>query len=206
MNQEPSGTLTDDALLRVACEQPDERLLEQVYTRFGNRMLKVAMSVAQNREDAEEAVQDAFLAIWRGSARFDGRSKAYTWLYRVTINKTLERARKRKSRSSWLFWAKGEPEQQPVDHNTPFTGIEEREQRAEANALLNRLPEKQRVAFNLFYFSELPYQDVAHTMNTTISSVESLLFRARKNLEKFIVQKSRQHKTNIVENEKTHKR
>jgi RNA polymerase sigma factor (sigma-70 family) len=188
MNVIPSGDISDEGLLRLACERKHEVVLEKLYHRFGNRIFKVAMDVVRNREEAEEAVQDVFIAIWKGSAHFDGKSKAYTWLYRVAVNKALERARKKNSKSSRFFWAKeyNEMERVPPDYHTPQVGMEEQEKREQANTLINRLPEKQKVAFSLFYLSELSYEEVAKAMDTTVSSVESLLFRARRNLEKFI--------------------
>jgi RNA polymerase sigma factor (sigma-70 family) len=176
MNVITSGYNVDEELLFLACQHKNEVALETLYHRFGNRIFKVAMSAVRNKQEAEEVVQDVFLSIWNGSARFDGKSKAYTWLYRVCLNKAIERVRKRESKSRWLFWAKDAAEQKadPIDFNTPLVELEE------------QLPQKQKLAFSLFYLSELSYQEVAQTMDTTISAVESLLFRARKNLEQLL--------------------
>ncbi|MCE2894397.1 MAG: sigma-70 family RNA polymerase sigma factor [Flammeovirgaceae bacterium] len=188
MNVITSGYNVDEELLFLACQHKNEVALETLYHRFGNRIFKVAMSAVRNKQEAEEVVQDVFLSIWNGSARFDGKSKAYTWLYRVCLNKAIERVRKRESKSRWLFWAKDAAEQKadPIDFNTPLVELEEQEKRELAEALINQLPQKQKLAFSLFYLSELSYQEVAQTMDTTISAVESLLFRARKNLEQLL--------------------
>ncbi len=188
MNVNISGYNLDEELLLLACQHKNEVALETLYHRFGNRIFKVAMSAIRNKQEAEEVVQDVFLAIWNGRARFDGKSQAYTWLYRVCLNKAIERVRKRENKSRLFFWAKDLAEQKsdPIDFNTPLIELEEQEKKELAEALINQLPEKQKLAFSLFYLSELSYEEVAQTMDTTISAVESLLFRARKNLDQLL--------------------
>ena len=116
-----------------------------------------------------------------------------TWIYRITVNKSLDflKARQAKKRSGFvvsLFGSKTDDDR-PLDvPDFAHPGVQ-MEQKEAATALfkaINQLPEQQKVAFTLSKVEGLSYQEIADVLETSIPSVESLLFRAKQNLQKLL--------------------
>ena len=143
------------------------------------------------QQDAEDIAQEVFIEVYKSRDKFRGDAQLSTWIYRITINKCLEFIRKKKTKKRWGFlieWAdwKKSGNEKHGDWSTDHPGIQlERKEQAETLMKhINALPEKQKVALSLYEFEQLSYKEIAEVMETTKSSVESLLFRAKKNLKK----------------------
>ena len=149
----------------------------------------LALHYLHNAEDAEEVTQDVFLKVYKSLSKFEGRSSAKTWIYRITINQCLDRlkAQKRKKRFGFLqSIGAGEDE---VDLPTPqfdHPGVQLEQQEAVAHIMqqIHALPENQKTALILKSIEGLPVAEIADIMGLSRKAVESLLARARKNLEK----------------------
>jgi RNA polymerase sigma-70 factor (ECF subfamily) len=92
-----ASALDGDLTLVHACKNGDPAAFEQLVKRYDLRLFGIAQSITQNREDAEDAVQEAFLNAFRNIAQFSEHSRFSTWLIRITINKALTKLRKRRS-------------------------------------------------------------------------------------------------------------
>src|SRR4051795_3584957 len=82
--------------LLAACRRRELRAFEQVYRNHGARLKSIAYHILRNRQDAEDAVQETFLKLYRGIDGFQGQSKIGTWLCRIVINAAYDVARKRR--------------------------------------------------------------------------------------------------------------
>jgi len=112
-----------------------------------------------------------------------------TWIYRIAVNKSLEylRKMKRKKRSGFLFWISNEDSESHLevpDFNHPGVMVENKEKAVILFQAIDNLPENQRIAFTLHKVEDLSYLQIAEVMQKSISSVESLMHRAKKNLKK----------------------
>lgn len=152
------------------------------------KVLNLSYRLIGNRSDAEDLTQEVFMAVHEGIHKFKEESLISTWVHRITLNKCNEHIRKinRKKRKGTMI---------PIDFlsaeikhecqsDEPLLS-EERE-----NMLLialQKLPENQRVAFQLYNNEEYSYIEIAEKMQVSISAIESLLFRARKNLKNYLV-------------------
>ena len=87
----------DDMALIHACKEGDVAAFEQLVNRYGARIFSIAQHITHNREDAEDAVQEAFLKIFRKLTQFREKSQLSTWLIRITVNESLMKLRKRRS-------------------------------------------------------------------------------------------------------------
>src|SRR5215510_3424336 len=87
----------DDMALVHACKRGDAAAFEQLVKRYDRRLLSIAQNVTHNREDAQDAVQEAFLKVFRRLTQFQEKSQFSTWLIRITVNESLMKLRKQSS-------------------------------------------------------------------------------------------------------------
>jgi RNA polymerase sigma-70 factor (ECF subfamily) len=90
-------TAHDDMALVHACKNGDVSAFEQLVKRYDRRLLRIAQHVTHNREDAQDAVQEAFLKVFRKLTQFEENSQFSTWLIRITVNESLMKLRKQRS-------------------------------------------------------------------------------------------------------------
>ncbi len=132
------------------------------------------------------------LEVYQSIDQFRGQSKLSSWIYRIAVTKSLDFVRRgnRKKRTGQLRrvlgWA-SDGEQTDLEPEVSRTAMDELAEKERAEILhkaVDALPENQRIAVNLHNYEGFHYTEVAQIMETSVSSVESLLHRARKNLEK----------------------
>jgi len=87
----------DEAVLVTSAKSGDVRAFEEMVNRYEPKIFHLAQNITQNREDAEDVVQDAFLKAYEKLDQFQGNSKFYTWLVRIAVNESLMRLRKRRT-------------------------------------------------------------------------------------------------------------
>ena len=143
-----------------------------------------------NKEDAEDIAQEVFLEAHRSLDNFRQESKLSTWLYRIAVTKSLDhlRKKKRKKRFSSLKRVIGfnDPTEEMAlssPSETPAELFSENERKEVLQNALDRLPDNQKTAFLLSKYDGYTNQEIAEIMNTTVSAVESLVHRAKKNLQ-----------------------
>lgn len=163
------------------------RLLVDTYQKF---VLNSCYKFVYNRETAEDLTQDVFIEVYRSINVFRADSKLSTWIYRIAISKSLDylKGQKRKKRFAILKSLFGEDEVEErisVPESIGPDMILENEDRIKVLAwALNKLPENQRIAFTLSKYDEMSYQEISEILGVSISSVESLIHRAKLNLKK----------------------
>jgi RNA polymerase sigma factor (sigma-70 family) len=179
----------DERILVEQLKQGDESAFKTIVETWQNMVYNTALGIVQNEEDAEDIAQETFVQVYQSIGTFKGESKFSTWLYRITVAKALdhERRKKRKKRFAFVKSLFGEESQvvvNPPDFNHPGVTLDKKENAAVLFKAIGELPENQRVAFTLHKVDGLSYQEVSDVMNTTVSSVESLMHRAKTNLKK----------------------
>lgn len=157
----------------------DPKAFKALYDLFSGKVYNTALSYAQNEQDAEEITQDVFTSIFKNISHFKGASSIDTWIYRITVNTSLNLLKKKK-RLSWLSFRDSLPQQSDFRH--PGVLMEHQEHAQTLFKAIDRLPDKQKTAFILSFVEELPRQEVADIMEISLKAVESLLQRAKKNL------------------------
>lgn len=157
----------------------DKKALGLLYELYSERIYNTALSYTKNREEAEEITQDVFIKVYKNAATFKGKSSVKTWVYRITVNTSLNYLRKK---NRFTFFKKTLPASQSIDFEHPGVLLENKENAAALYKAMNCLPNNQKTAFILSYIEELPRQEVADVMETTLKAVESLLQRAKKNM------------------------
>lgn len=171
-------------LLRTTLET--HMTLELLYEKHARQVYNLALQYVQHVPDAEEITQDVFVSAYKSLDKFRNEADHGTWLYRITINKSLDflKAKKRKKRFSWL--PSGIAENDPVEFNHPGVLLENREETARIFSFINELPDKQKTALILNKIEQLSLGEIAVIMELTTKAVESLVQRAKTNLSKKI--------------------
>jgi len=170
----------------------DPSAFQELVEQFRDRVYNTALGLLQDNKDAEDMAQEIFLEVYQSIPYFRGASKISTWIYRITVQKSLEfiRKQKRKKRSATLLSLFGKENLIPVPGTSPFfhpgIQLENKERAAILFDAIKKLPVKQRMAFTLNKVEDLGYAEIAEIMKVSLSSVESLLFRARQNLRKIL--------------------
>jgi RNA polymerase sigma factor (sigma-70 family) len=179
----------DERTLVERLKQRDEAAFKMIVETWQDMVFNTALGIVQNAEDAEDIAQEVFVQVYQSVGSFKGDSKFSTWLYRITITKSLdhERRKKRKKRFAFVKSIFGDESQvvvNPPDFNHPGVTLDKKEDAGALFRAIKDLPENQRIAFALHKVEGLSYQEVSEVMKTTVSSVESLIHRAKNNLKK----------------------
>lgn len=162
-------------------KEGNKNAFEELYYMFKDVVYNTAICYLQSAEDAEELTQDVFLTIFQKAYTFKGNSTVSTWIYKITINKSLNYKDKNNRRPSNNFLIKDDLR---IDFRHPGIILENQEKGAYLFSAINSLIDSQKTAFILIYMEGLSQQEVALIMEITEKSVESLLQRAKVNLRK----------------------
>ena len=123
-----------------------------------------------SHDDANDLVQDVFIKIWNALPSFKGESQIYTWIYRIATNESLDAIRRHRLRSFIEFDSPTERMIRKIDEDPYFNG--DALQR-ELHKAIQRLPEKQKLVFNLRYFDEMKYEDIAEITGTSVGALKA---------------------------------
>lgn len=184
--------MTEQELITALCNQ-EEPAFKELVDRFRDSVYNTALGLLQHNEDAEDIAQEVFIQVYRSIRQFKGDSLLSTWIYRITVTKSLDhlRSRKRKKRFGFVFSIFGDNDVrsvEPGDFNHPGIIQEKKEDAAILFRMVDQLPVNQRTAFILNKVEDLSYREIADILRTTESAVDSLLQRARQNLRKKLSQ------------------
>ncbi len=171
-----------------ALQDGNKDAFRQLVETYKDQVVNTCYGFVQKREDAEDLAQEVFLEVFRSVGKFREGAQLSTWLYRIAVNKSLEfiRFHKRKKRFGWKQSLSDMTEAEEPASLSDHPGLS-LEQQESARILMSKialLPENQRIAFTLSKIEDLPYKEIAQIMNISLSSVESLMHRAKKGLQK----------------------
>ncbi len=151
----------------------------------------VCLSFVPNTQDAEDLSQEVFVEVFQAIHKFRGESKLSTWLYRIATNKALMFLRKQKTKKRFaflesLFFDNGtiRSDLNHIEINHPGIQLEHKEAITRFYQIINKLPKAQQEVFILAKIEGLSYLEIVEVTKKTKGAVESLLFRAKRNLEK----------------------
>ncbi len=194
--QTPVPQLVDDTLLVERLRRGDPQAFELLVREHGGRMLATARRLVRTEEDARDAVQEAFLAVFRAIDTFAGAARLSTWLHRIVVNAALMKLRSRKRRREESiedllprFHEGGRWVEPPSHWDTPAdTLLERREARQTVRNAIDRLPENYRSVLLLRDIEELDTDEAASLLGVTPNAVKTRLHRARQALRTLLEQ------------------
>ena len=142
-----------------------------------------------NHDDANDLLQNTFMKAWNGLDNFRGDSQISTWLYRIATNETLTFLSNKKNNSISISDIEDNIIQN-LQSDPYFDG--DKVQLLLQQAIL-KLPEKQRLVFNMRFYDEMPYEEMSEILETSVGALKASYHHASKKIEEFI--------TNVQENE-----
>src|SRR5215468_323484 len=174
----------DEHLLVAAAKKGDTAAFEELVNRYEDKILRLTKNITGNHEDAEDAMQNAFLKAYSHLQDFHGDSRFYTWLVRIAANEALMRLRKRRANQFSLDEPiEGDDEIIPRDIEDWGPSPEQRYAQSEMHEILNhvidQLSPEFRVVFVLRDVEGLSTEETASTLGISVAAVKSRLLRAR---------------------------
>ncbi|PQJ81398.1 RNA polymerase sigma factor [Polaribacter glomeratus] len=170
--------------------QGNQTAYNQLLDDYQQKVFGTCISFVPNKEDAEDVTQEVFLEVFKSISNFKGDSKLATWIFRIATNKSLEFIRKKNTKKRFAFMQRIMGNEISIDQTNYFTefdhpGIlmENKEKSATIFKAINTLPDSQRVIFTLAKIDGKSYQEIVEITGKSLSSVESVLFRAKKGLQ-----------------------
>ncbi len=160
----------------------DRIAFSRIVEKYQQSVYNLCYRMLNNVDDAEDAAQEVFIRAYSKLHSYDDTSKFSTWLFSIASHYCIDRLRKRHFKL--VSWDDLGDWYQFLDQDTPQPEkvLIEAETAQELRTLLNMLPSDYRIALILKYWYAMPYQEIAQTLETTVSAVKSKLFRARKML------------------------
>jgi RNA polymerase sigma-70 factor (ECF subfamily) len=173
--------LSDEALVALVA-RADEDALAELYDRFGRVSYGLALRIVRDPSLAEDAVQEAFLAVWRSATRFVAeRAKASTWILTLVHRRAVDLVRREQPR-------RGEPLEAVPQASGGDTEEEAwlRLQRARVQEALRRLPDQQREALELAYYGGFTQSELADRLGEPLGTIKSRMFSGLARLREYL--------------------
>jgi RNA polymerase sigma-70 factor (ECF subfamily) len=173
--------LSDEALVALTA-RGEERALAELYDRQGGVAYGLAKRILRDPALAEDAVQEAFLAVWRGASRFvPERSRASTWILMLVHRRAVDLVRHSERR-------RAEPiESAPEEVDAQATDVAwQRLERERVLAALSKLPEREREAIELAYYGGFTQSELAERLGEPLGTIKSRMFTGLKRLRELL--------------------
>jgi RNA polymerase sigma-70 factor (ECF subfamily) len=180
-------TALDDGTLVQQCLAGDTAAFDELVERHRRQVYQVCYRFVNNHEDASDLAQDAFLRAYRALHTFKGNSAFSTWLYRVAVNVCLNRLSEKRAATEPI----DQREHRDVRGELPDRGVLRQDQAATVRAAIARLPKKQRATMILRMYHELPHEQIAAILGSSVGAVKANFFHALANLKKLLQEKAR---------------
>ena len=179
----------DDAGLVKRLQSGEERAFRELVESYQNMIVNTCYGFLHNTEEAEDVAQEVFIQVFKSIDSFRGDAKLSTWLYRIAVNRSLNKIRSRKSKFFLSLDTVFEADHSSKGSHaiTPHDSLENQERAKVLHEAIDKLPNNQKTAFVLSKYKGLPNKKISEIMSTTLSSVEALLNRAKKNLQKSLM-------------------
>ncbi len=180
-------------------EQTDQQLIESfrgghenafnlLVARYQNRVYWTARRMLGNHQDADDIVQEVFIRVYRKLHTFRDESTFYTWVYRITVNLSLNASRKRSV--ARFFHMEDLVTGVPSNADDPEKILVDREQRTLLDEAVGDLPEKQKAVFTMRYHEGLKFNTIATILGKSVGGVKSNYFHALRKIEKYLKERN----------------
>jgi RNA polymerase sigma-70 factor (ECF subfamily) len=159
--------------------------------RYKHQAMTLAVRMLKNRQDAEEAVQDAFIRAYNALDRFEGTARFGTWLYRIVYNVCLTRIGKRRAEFEQIEYEDAKEYSSEDEGSLTGDEIESKDLMEHILRIMATLPTKYSTILSLFYVQELSHDEIAHVTQLPVGTIKTHLFRARARLQQELIKELR---------------
>ena len=183
-------------MLLELCKRQDQEALRVLFRRHEKPVYSLLYRMLSNHDDAEEALAEVFVKVWRAAGTFRGDAKFTTWLYRIASNTARDFLRSRMTKREVSLEEVVVDEVQAAERCQtrgidPEQSAIDAEDRARILKAMRELSEEDRLLVSLYHFQELDYDEIAQIANVTPSNLKVKLFRARQRLRKLCAEQDK---------------
>jgi len=170
----------EELIKQLKSSRGKQRAYSVLLDQYQERVYWHVRKIVNLHEDADDVVQNTFIKVFRGIDKFKGDSKLYTWIFRIATNESLTLLQKRKKKQSEsLDSYEVSQVTKYLQSENSFSGDEITQQLWKA---VYKLPEKQRIVFQMKYFDDLPYKDISQILETSEGSLKASYHHATKKI------------------------
>lgn len=180
---------SDGELVRLY-QKGDQGAFNELVLRYQEKIYWVARRFSNDHDNADDITQEVFCNVYESLKDFRGDSSIYTWLYRITVNVSLNFLRRQKLRDFFRIDELDDLEAEEGD--SPDVVFERREHQSLIEEAIATLPTKQKAVFVMRYYDELPYEDISKILKTSVGGLKANFFHATRKIGEYI---QRAHRT-----------
>jgi len=176
----------DDLELLQEFKQPEtkERAFTAIIKKYQEKLYWHIRRMVIDHEDANDVLQNMFIKVWKGLENFREDSQLYTWLYRIATNESLTFLAKQKKRHAVSL---SDDDNGLSNKLKSDTGFDANKLEWKLQMGIQKLPEKQRLVFNLRYYDEMPYEEMSKVLETSEGALKASYHHAAKKIEEYIL-------------------
>ena len=162
--------MTDKEIIHLQKSGEFESAFNAVVQNYSERLYWHVRRFLCSHDDTNDLMQDIFIKVWKALPSFRGESNIFTWIYRIATNEVLNHLRKQKFMALVQLDSSTERLMKKIDDDPHFNG--DALQR-ELHKAVQRLPEKQRLVFNMRYFDEMKYEEISEITGTSVGALKA---------------------------------
>ncbi len=187
LSEKIAGSNSDSELI-AAFKNGDIRGYNEIVLKYQQQVYWVIRKMVNSHDDADDLTQEVFIKVYSALKDFREESNLFTWLYRIASNYSINHIRKMKIRNTVSFEIVTE-QVESKDKRTDES-IDEISRRKLLEEAIETLPAKQRAVFNMRYYDELSYEDIAKILKKSVGGIKANYFHAVKKLSEFMKPKT----------------
>ena len=173
-----TGVSDEQIMELLRSERGFERGFRLLMNKYQERLYWHIRRMVQTHEDADDVLQNTLIKIYRGILQFEGKSKLYTWLYRIATNESITYLQSAQRRQAGSL----DDAAHRLQADSWFDGDAVQQQ---LQAAIACLPDKQRAVFTLRYYEEMPYEEMARIFDTSVGALKASFHHAAKKIESY---------------------
>ena len=179
---------SDDSELveRFKNDEGKEAAFTEILKKYQEKLYWHIRRMVVDHEDANDVLQNMFIKVWKNLENFREDSQLYTWLYRIASNESLSFLESKKKRSG-ITDSYDNENQYLSNKLVAEKDFDEKKLEWKLQMAIQRLPEKQKMVFNLRYFEEMPYEDMSRVLDTSVGALKASYHHAVKKIEDYIL-------------------
>ena len=166
----PKTSYDEDLVLVERYLGGNQAAFEHLYAKYYDKVFAIARGILLDNDEAADAVQEIFTLVYRHLSRFDRRARFSTWLFRVSVNRSIQEARRNRHKNKNVELTEAAAkvvDEEPESHDP------------KVHACMEKLSPTDRALLTLFYWDELSLQEIATSVGCNVNAAKTRLYRAR---------------------------
>lgn len=172
--------MNDRQIISIYNSGEHEKAFNGIVSEYSERLYWHIRRFVCSHDDANDLLQETFIKIWAALPSFRGEAQLFTWIYRIATNKVLNHLRKQRFRILVSLDSEASFLEKKIDEDPYFNG---NSLQKELHKAIQRLPQKQRIVFNLRYFDEMKYEDISEITGTSVGALKASYHHAYRKIK-----------------------